>query len=58
VRGHHTEGEFIRITVGGEFLEALDLGLFGVVVFGTEGVILSSSQCLFFRGIFEGKGRG
>jgi hypothetical protein len=41
LRGHHPEGEFIWVAVGGEFLETLEFGLFGVVVFGAEGVVLN-----------------
>jgi hypothetical protein len=40
VRVHHSKGEFIGVAVAGDFFEALDLGLFCVVVFGAEGVVL------------------
>jgi hypothetical protein len=33
---HHAKGEFIRVAVTRFLFQALDLGLFGIVVFGAE----------------------
>lgn len=49
----HAEVEFVRVAVGGFLAEEAEPGLFGVVVFCSEGVVLSGclvSRCVFLWG--------